>query len=454
LRVVTTWTGGHADALRRAMRLTKEGFAEHLNVSPRQVANWRSHPEITPQANVQRILDRALDGASEQEKAQFAILVSEVNVNAVRTAKPLSIPLDAMTSREWNRDDAHLLSLSFDAALERSEVEEIERLAHMWLLAEPPQIIELDAGRRVSDGLVSAVEHRVIQLRRADDFVTGPSSHQLVWNELRATTRLLTDAALTESQARRLLTATAELAQLGVRAAADAGLLENAAKYVRGGILAARAAFNAPIAANIISTFSYQVANNGNPRVADVLSRTAHRGAQRDATPITRALLLERVAWASAKSGDLRTCERILGQVEDAFSGGPRDNDPDWLYWLNHDEIDVMAGRCYTELRQPDKAEPLLSAALARYDQTHARENSLYLSWLAEVYVQLGEIDHAAEIATRVAVIAARTNSARTDTRLRYLAGQLAPYGATPSVANFVDAYQTAAHEEGKDSQT
>jgi tetratricopeptide (TPR) repeat protein len=163
--------------------------------------------------------------------------------------------------------------------------------------------------------------------------------------------------------------------------------------------------------------------------------------------------LLERVAWASAKSGDLRTCERILGQVEDAFSGGPRDDDPDWLYWLNNDEIDVMAGRCYTELRQPAKAEPLLSAALARYDQTHARENSLYLSWLAEDYVQLGEIDRAAEIAARVAALAARTSSARTDTRLRYLAGQLAPYKGTASVADFFDAYQTAEHEESDGNQ-
>ena len=77
----------------------------------------------------------------------------------------------------------------------------------MWLIAEPPQIIELEAGRRTSDDLVAAVEHRVIQLRRADDFITGPTSHDLVLNELRATTHLLTDAALTEGQARRLLTA-------------------------------------------------------------------------------------------------------------------------------------------------------------------------------------------------------------------------------------------------------
>jgi hypothetical protein len=34
----------------------------------------------------------------------------------------------------------------------------------------------------------------------------------------------------------------------------------------------------------------------------------------------------------------------------------------------------------------------------------------------------LGEIEHAADIATRMAAPAARTNSARTDTRLRFIA--------------------------------
>jgi predicted Zn-dependent protease len=157
--------------------------------------------------------------------------------------------------------------------------------------------------------------------------------------------------------------------------------------------------------------------------------------------------LLERVAWADAKSGDSRACEFTLGQVEDAFSDGSRDDDPDWLYWLNRQEIDVMAGRCYTELHQPGKAERLLTDAISRYDKKLIRENSLYLSWLAEDYVQLGEIDHAAEIAARMAALSARTNSARTDTRLRYLADQLAPHRDTASVADFFDAYQAAVHE-------
>ena len=106
------------------------------------------------------------------------------------------------------------LSLSFDSALERSAVEDIERLAHMWLICDPPQVIELNAGRRIGEALVSAVEHRVIQLRRADDFITGTASRDLMQTELSATVRLLSEGTLTEDQARRVLTAIGELAQL------------------------------------------------------------------------------------------------------------------------------------------------------------------------------------------------------------------------------------------------
>lgn len=235
-----------------------------------------------------------------------------------------------MTKHEWSRDDANALSLSFDSALARGAVDEIERLSHMWLLSQPPQVIELGSGRRVSDDLVSTVEQRVIQLRRADDYITGATSHDLMRNELAATVELISEAALSEDQARRLLVSVGEMAQLGAWVAADTGELDQAARYVRGGVMAARAGHDYALAGNIISTFSYQVANNANPNDAAVLAQTAYQGGRKDATPVTRALLLERVAWAAARSGDLRSCERTLGLVEDSFAAGPRDNDPDW----------------------------------------------------------------------------------------------------------------------------
>jgi tetratricopeptide (TPR) repeat protein len=342
----------------------------------------------------------------------------------------------------WNREDLSELSASFDAALGRASVDDIMRLAHVWLVADPPQTIELAAGRSVSDHLISTVEHRVIQLRRADDFVAGRESHALVRRELAATTGLLEQAACTQHQARRVLTVIGELAQLASWVAADAGMDTAALGYVRGGVLAARAACDAPLAANILSTLSYQLANSSDPRDAAVLARTAYAGGHRQATPRTRALLLERIAWADAKSGDLRGSEHALGQAGEAFAQGPRDNDPDWVYWLNQEEIDVMAGRCYTELKQPGRAEPLLRRAIQCYDQTLVRENSLYLSWLAESYVQLGEIDEAAAVSRRALELGSHAGSARADNRVRHLARLLSRYKKAPSVAPFLDLYR------------
>jgi hypothetical protein len=347
-----------------------------------------------------------------------------------------------IAKREWTRDDLNGLSASFDDAISGSVLADIEMLAHEWLAADRPQLTELNAGRRIGDSLVATTEHLVIQLRRADDFMSGRTSHTMVHQELQATTKLLDEAALTEDQTRRLLTVTGELAQLAAWVAADAGLYKQAARYTEGGVLAAHAADNEPLAANIISTLSYQLANTGNPRQAALLARTAYAGARHSATATTKALLLERVAWADAKSGDLVSCERALGQVEENFNHATPEDDPDWVYWLNREEIDVMAGRCYTELRQPARAEPLLRNATSGYDNTLIRENSLYLSWLAEDYILLNEIDLAAEIATHDLELGSRANSARTDDRLRHLARLLRRYKDVQAAADFLDRYK------------
>jgi transcriptional regulator with XRE-family HTH domain len=347
-----------------------------------------------------------------------------------------------IAQRDWTRDDIRKLSASFDDAISRSVLADVEMLAHEWIAADTPQLVELSAGRRIGDSLVETAEHRVIQLRRADDYMSGRTSHTLVHQELQATTKLLDEAALTEDQTRRLLTATGELAQLAAWVTADAGLYKQAASYAEGGILAAHAADNTPLAGNIISTLSYQLANTGNPRQAAMLARTAYAGARHKATASTKALLMDRIAWADAKSGDLVSCERALGQVDENFDHAKPQDDPDWVYWLNREEIDVMAGRCFTELKQPARAEPLLRTATSAYDNSLVRENALYLSWLAEDYILLNEIEFAAETATRVLDLASRANSARTDERLRHLARLLRPYNEANAVADFLDRYK------------
>jgi|HubBroStandDraft_1064217.scaffolds.fasta_scaffold13362_1 transcriptional regulator with XRE-family HTH domain len=358
------------------------------------------------------------------------------------TARGNDTAATLMNKQAWTRDDISSLSASFDEAVSRSALSDIELLAHEWLTADKPQLVELSAGRHIGESLVTTIEHRIIQLRRADDFIPGKASHALVYQELQATTNLLETAALTDVQTRRLLTATGELAQLAAWVAADAGMYRDAAKYAESGVVAAHAANNAPLAANIISTLSYQLANTGSPRQAAILARTAYAGGRRDATATTRALLLERVAWADAKSGDLNSCERTLGLVEEDFSNSQPESDPDWVYWLNRDEIDVMAGRCYTELKNPVKAEPLLQNAISGYDNSHVRENALYLSWLAEDYLLLSEVDQSTELATQILELRDRANSMRIDERLRHLSKLFRRYKDVQGAAVFLDRYK------------
>lgn len=343
---------------------------------------------------------------------------------------------------EWNPEDTEQLATSLDTRTPAPTASTVGRVAHEWLLADPPQIVEVLAGRRIGERLVAQIERRVGQLRRMDDFIGGGDLHALVERELHATVKLLDEAAYHEQLGRRLLAAVGELCQLAGWVAADAGLYGTAERYCVVGISAAHAAGDLPLGANLISTLSYQLANLGNPGEAAVLAHTAEQGARRVASAATRALLHERIAWAHARAGDLGRCERALGEVEHAFAQRQPESDPPWVYWLSQDEIQVMAGRCYTELQRPRRAEPLLGDVLDRYDQAHAREASLYASWLAEVHLQTKEVEKACAMATRSLILAARVNSARSADRVRHLRGRLGNYRDVLAVQEFEQLHQ------------
>jgi hypothetical protein len=65
MQVVDSWTGRHANALRRALRLTNEGLAEQLGTAVRTVAKWNADPDLVPVPEMQRALDTMLSQAPE-----------------------------------------------------------------------------------------------------------------------------------------------------------------------------------------------------------------------------------------------------------------------------------------------------------------------------------------------------------------------------------------------------
>jgi tetratricopeptide (TPR) repeat protein len=291
------------------------------------------------------------------------------------------------------------------------------RAAHEWLVSNSPVSLQSTAGRRIGTSLASALESRVIELRHLDDVVGGGDLWPLVQKELAEAQQVVRTASYAEDTGRRLLTVVGELSQLAGWVASDAGRYAEAQHVYLSGVTAARDAGDRALAGQLLSSLSYQIANVGNPADAALLARSAAKGAE-SSSPLVRALLLERVAWASARARDRDGAQRALDAVDDSYEQrSARAVEPEWVYWLDRKEIDVMAGRCLIELGDPASAEPLLTDAIAAYEPEHAREVALYQSWLAEAYAQAGSRDAARLTLARARKTARGVNSTRLEVR-------------------------------------
>lgn len=73
--VVERWTGQRACLLQAALRATNESFAHHLGIAVRTVAAWHADPALTPRAEIQQILDTALERAPDAAVQRFTALL-------------------------------------------------------------------------------------------------------------------------------------------------------------------------------------------------------------------------------------------------------------------------------------------------------------------------------------------------------------------------------------------
>ena len=296
------------------------------------------------------------------------------------------------------------------------------RVAHEWLVADTPSQRHQVAGRRVGGSLATELETRTVDLRHLDDLLGGGDLYPLVHRELTEAQQVVREASYSADTGQRLLTVVGELAQLDGWVASDAGHYGQAQAAYLDGVSAANDAGDRALAGQLLSSLSYQIANVGNPADAELLARSAVTGAQ-GAPPMVRALLLERVAWASSRSRNAEGARRALDAVDDAYASRSVDiAEPEWTYWLDRSEIDVMAGRVLIELGQPIDAEPLLSRAIAGYDAEHVREVALYRTWLAEAFARAGELDAARSTITKAERAARKVSSARLDLRVAEVA--------------------------------
>jgi hypothetical protein len=97
-----------------------------------------------------------------------------------------------------------------------------------------------------------------------------------------------------------------------------------------------------------------------------------------------------------------------------------------------------MSGRCWSELHRPLRAVPVLEEALGRYSDAHARDKALYTSWLADSYLDAGEVEQAVDTVRSSLAVMGDVASVRPRQRLAAVARRLAPHRDLPAVADLL----------------
>jgi hypothetical protein len=284
--------------------------------------------------------------------------------------------------------------------------------------------------------VVDELTQRLASLRKLDDTLGGADTYRLYAAEAELTGHLLRDGVHRDATQRLLLALHAEQSQQAGWAAFDAGWHDAARDHYRQSHAAATEAGDTGLAGNALAFHAYQLISLDRPARA-ISEKSVHAADQPGVNPGVRALLYSRAAWTFALDGDADATARCLGLAEDAYalSNGQT---PGYAAWINETELAIMTGRCWSELRRPLRAVPVLETALAGYSDAHSRDKALYSSWLADSYIDAGEIEQAATVVQSSLTVMGNVASVRPRERLVAVASRLAEHGGLPVVRDLL----------------
>ena len=272
-----------------------------------------------------------------------------------------------------------------------------------------PEIIAAIAGEvsiqsncRVGDHATKEIRGRTVRLRKLDDHLGGADTYVTYLLEVNTTARLLRDGLYSKKIRQELLSIYAEQAQQAGWAAFDAGWHDAGTRLYQRSYAAAEAAGDFSLAGNSLAFHAYQMLNMREFAV-EISDLSIRKGVEGRAHPRVLALLYSRGAWTYALMGDVEVTRRMLGLAAEELAREPDEEPPDYAAWIDETELKIMGGRCWAELKRPLLSVPLLESALDNYDDGHARDKSLYLSWLADSYIDATENERAVEVINRAA---------------------------------------------------
>lgn len=449
--------GRYLAALREAAGLVQADVARAVPCHRTTVAHAEAASQL-PDSHFWEIADQVV-GADGALIAGYDDLISTKAAHAAeqRIKRRTQARADAQALghaiKQPKRSAAHTLpsgaSVDLDSALERvvgltstSQAEGVDGVDRRSFLgtsitAGISAAIPESTGRRIGIDLIDALRKRNARLQHLDDFLGGAQTYPLYKTELTATIKLVRNKSYTGSTREALLGILSEQAQQAGWAAFDSGHNSIAREHFNLALSAAREANCPSLAGNSLAFMAYQQVSLGRPAID--LAEASCQVAGHDAPTTVRALLWERTAWTFAKSGKPKETERALARANQALHEGPAVVQPHWSRWVDQQELKIMTGRCWSELRRPLRAVEPLETALADFDDTHARDKALYLSWLADAYIDGSEIEQAASTIERAFELGVGVGSIRPRNRINSVLVRLRKHRELSSVRAILD---------------
>jgi transcriptional regulator with XRE-family HTH domain len=243
------------------------------------------------------------------------------------------------------------------------------------------------------------IADRVRQLRAMDDAGNCPQILDWTLHDLRWARTLLGDheVACGSSSFAAMSRSAGQLAQLAGWLASDRGAYGAAEQLWLLGLGAAQAAGDVRLGATIVSCLSYQALWTGEPARALDLIALARQSVNGWSGGAFQALLATREARAHAGLGDVRGCERSLGQAGEWIGQADRRADPEWVYWVTPAVLAADAGRAWLELGDARRATAGLVRGLKLFGDAQPRNRALHLTSLASARLDDREVDGAVE---------------------------------------------------------
>jgi hypothetical protein len=400
MQVVTTWTGARADALRRALRMTNESYAEYLGVAVRTVAYWRQKPETIPQPGIQETLDAALERAPVRAKAQFAALAVEDGHtdHASGDGQLLLMPVSA-TSPDFG-DSEYLQAI-------RSHIHEIVALDNRFGAAD---LIRLSTRffRTLHDHLGAGTYDPKLE--------------------------------------RDLHSAAGELAEVVGWLAYDAEAHDLCRRMNQESLYFTRLAGDKTIELLTLQNSSMHAASQGHPREALQLARSVLEGDYL-LTPRLKALFLTRKARALAQGGD-DSALALFPEIRALFLQGVTDGDPAWAWWFDQRELDWHEAMVYRDLGLSSRAVEQFQRSVMAIPADEIRSQYVHRAHLLQAQVDTSTWDAAEQTIQQLIPLSRDVASTRTVVLLRGVPSQLARNAKVPGAFQEQVAMLSAALDE------